>query len=449
MKRVLFSTLGMTDPMKNDYDGPLLHILRHYMPGKVYLFMTKRICELADIDNRYRIYIQRLSEKIGFDCEVVELRYEEIDNPQQFDIFYPLFEKELTKIHQMNPECQILINLSSGTPQMKSACQLISLTTPFPVHSIQVTTPHERENYGPINFDLEHTWENNLDNHPELEIKNRCVEVESKNLRYLFLREAALSHIKAYEYGAALSVLSTVKEFIPVSVLNLLQAAWHRKNMELIKATQLAEASGFDLFPVKSANVLEIFEYLLLLKLQQQKGDLLSFVRGISPALTRLFEALLQEKCRRKIKVRYCVEFGKRGSDHWKLLREKLASDKDLLSHYDSEFNGNFRDSDLSAAALLPMITYDFGPKGLRDSVVVERAVKMREVEEQLRNPAAHSIRAITEEQFMEKTGISSRKLMDYLIWMFEYTYPKYIPQGENPWESYEKMNNEIISRLK
>ena len=42
MKRVLFSTLGMTDPIKNDFDGPLLHILRYYQPEKVYLFMTKR-----------------------------------------------------------------------------------------------------------------------------------------------------------------------------------------------------------------------------------------------------------------------------------------------------------------------------------------------------------------------------------------------------------------------
>ena len=31
---------------------------------------------------------------------------------------------------------------------MKSACQLVALTAPFPVLPIQVTTPNERENYG-------------------------------------------------------------------------------------------------------------------------------------------------------------------------------------------------------------------------------------------------------------------------------------------------------------
>ena len=63
MCKVLFSTLGMTDPIKNDYDGPLLHIMRHYRPQRVYLFMTKRICELADKDDRYRVQVVRLCEE--------------------------------------------------------------------------------------------------------------------------------------------------------------------------------------------------------------------------------------------------------------------------------------------------------------------------------------------------------------------------------------------------
>jgi hypothetical protein len=95
MPKVLFSTLGMTDPIKNDHDGPFLHILRHYKPRKAYLFMTKRVCELADLDDRYRLQTIKLCEKEGFNCEIIELRHEEIDNPQQFDIFYPIFEKDL------------------------------------------------------------------------------------------------------------------------------------------------------------------------------------------------------------------------------------------------------------------------------------------------------------------------------------------------------------------
>ena len=323
MRRVLFSTLGMTDPIKNDYDGPFLHIMRYYKPQKVYLFMTQRVCELADQDDRYRIHASKLCKQEGFNCEIIELRYEDIDNPQEFDIFYPIFEKELINIHSKNADCQILINLSSGTPQMKSACHLLAITTPFPVVPIQVTTPNERENYGSPDYDLEKSWKNNLDNHPELEPKNRAKQVESENLRFLFLREAAISNINAYNYTAAFNILTAVKEFISEDVMRLLRAAQHRKNMELKEAERESKLAKYDLFPMKSSDVKELFEYLLLLGLQQKSGQLMDFVRGISPALSRLFEYFLQEKCRRKVKRDYCVQ-SSLDPDHWKIKRNKL-----------------------------------------------------------------------------------------------------------------------------
>ena len=61
--------------------------------------------------------INRLCRQEDFPCEIIELRYEEIDNPQLFDIFYPIFEKELIAIYEANPGSQILVNLSSGTPR--------------------------------------------------------------------------------------------------------------------------------------------------------------------------------------------------------------------------------------------------------------------------------------------------------------------------------------------
>ena len=42
-ERVLLSPLGKTDPVRESFDGPMLHIVRHLRPSKVYLFMTKEI----------------------------------------------------------------------------------------------------------------------------------------------------------------------------------------------------------------------------------------------------------------------------------------------------------------------------------------------------------------------------------------------------------------------
>jgi len=439
----------MTDPIRYDFDGPLLHILRYYQPEKVYLFMTKRVCELADLDDRYRKSINRLCREKDFSCEIIELRYDEIDNPQLFDIFYPIFEKELIAIYEANPGNQILVNLSSGTPQMKSACQLVSLTAPFPVLPIQVTTPNERENYGVSNFELETFWQNNIDNHAELGSKNRCLEVESNNLRYLFLREAAISHIQSYDYHAALDVLKTIRTFVSEDALNLLKAAKHRKSMELKQALILAEKADFDLFPIKASDVIELFEYLLRLSLQQKTGELIEFVRGISPALTSLFESFLKVKCQRKVIQDYCYETPKE-SGCYKLSRDKLQREKDLLEHYDKEFGRPYRDNYLSCVTLLPMITFDCGPQGKNSNAdIVQRAREMRAVEENIRNYAAHIIGEVTEEQFIKKAGITSAKLLQYMFWMFKYTFPQYFHDGDDVWNSYDKMNGEIIRRLK
>lgn len=452
MPKVLFSTLGMTDPIKNDHDGPFLHILRRYKPRKAYLFMTKRVCELADLDDRYRLQAAKLCAKEGFSCEIIELRHEEIENPQQFDLFYPIFEKDLVDIYNDNPGCRILLNLSSGTPQMKSTCHLISLTTPFPVMPVQVTTPNEKENYGSPDYDLEKSWENNLDNHPDLEPKNRAHQVEVENLRFQFLREAALSNVEAYNYTAALNILNGVRGFVPDNVMYLLRAARHRKNMELNEAERVSKLVSYVLSPIKfgSAEEKEIFEYLLLLDLQQKTGQLMDFTRGISPALSRLFELFLEKKCRRRVRRDYCkCVFG--DPNRWKIMRFRLEkNDPALLAFYDRSFPTPFKDGDLSCASLLPMVEFDCGADGRHPNPdILKKAKVMRCVEDKIRNRAAHSITAIKEEQFGQAAGISSKKLLDWMRGLFKYTCASYFQSRPDAWDSYNEMNAEIARRLK
>ncbi|HZK43628.1 MAG TPA: hypothetical protein VFC73_05000 [Syntrophomonadaceae bacterium] len=449
MSKILFSTLGMTDPIKNDYDGPLLHIMRKYKPEQVYLFMTKRICELADEDDRYRLQIEYLCAKEEFTCEIIERRYEDIDNPQEYDIFYPIFEEELNHIHLNNPKAQILINLSSGTPQMKSTCHLLALTAPFPIIPLQVTTPNEGENYGSPDYDIQETWDNNMDNHTDLGIKNRTSQVNAENLRFLISREAAISNIKAYNYTAALEIIMSVEEFVSPNIIILLNAAVYRKNMQLREAEREVRLTEFNLFPIKSGDAKELFEYLLILGLQQKTGQLIDFVRGISPALSRLFEAFLEEKCNRKVKEDYCTR-SYTDPNHWRLKRDKIrAKDPELLRYYDSKYDNAFRDSDISCSSLLPMIEYDCGAGGSSpNEAVIMRVQKMRAVEKNLRNPAAHNITAVKEEQFVKLASISSERLLTDMQWLFRLTYSRYFPREGDLWESYEIMNAKIIELL-
>ena len=67
--------------------------------------------------------------------------------------------------------------------------------------------------------------------------------------------------------------------------------------MELRQAQVLANRVDYDLFPIKSSDVIDLFEYLLRLSLQQ-KREVIEFVRGISPLL-RVCLRIFKSKCQR------------------------------------------------------------------------------------------------------------------------------------------------------
>ena len=54
MKQILFSCVGTSDPVRGEHDGPMLHILRHYRPESVYIFVTPEIRQLDSGDKRIK-----------------------------------------------------------------------------------------------------------------------------------------------------------------------------------------------------------------------------------------------------------------------------------------------------------------------------------------------------------------------------------------------------------
>lgn len=43
MPDILFTCAGTTDPVRGGHDGGILHVVRHYRPEKVYLFLSKEM----------------------------------------------------------------------------------------------------------------------------------------------------------------------------------------------------------------------------------------------------------------------------------------------------------------------------------------------------------------------------------------------------------------------
>lgn len=52
-KKILFSPVGNTDPIRYNKDGSMLHICRVYKPDVVYLYLSQEMAENQKKDGRY------------------------------------------------------------------------------------------------------------------------------------------------------------------------------------------------------------------------------------------------------------------------------------------------------------------------------------------------------------------------------------------------------------
>lgn len=435
---VLFSPIGLTDPTKSEYDGPFLHILRHYKPTKVYIFLTKETKAFDDGDNRYEI----MAKKLLPSCEVVKLDYSHIEKANSFLTFDEPFEREIKKIKADNPDCEILVNITSGTAQMEATLYLLSAVLPFPVTAIQVSTwqnSSNRDSNRPV-YNIEAEWGNLMDNESDESIKSRCIPVIPENVRKRIIIENMISLISNYDYFGALRIMESSKDLFSQEFIHFLEAAAYRIALNIKKAEQelrLANIPKGDIFCIETSGVCEVFEYILCLQIKAKRNELADFSRGISPVLTDLFEDYLEKGLNKHVAL-WCVE--KRGVK--KLIIEKLPDN--LKEYMNSKYQFGFNDSPVAASNLLEIIT--FYNSGNRNSEVMKIAKNLRDFEENVRNIASHEIVGITEEFLKAKTNMTSEQVLKALYKMFDFAFKT---SKKDMWDSYEKMNEKLIGYLK
>lgn len=220
MSYILFSPVGTTDPITQNHDGALLHISRQYRPEAVYLFYTAEMMSYREKDHRYAQSLKALGESLHHSFEIHEILRPELVEVQRFDDFYRDFRSILQKIHEEHPEAQILLNVSSGTPAIKSALQTIAALSQGIYLPIQVSSPNKKSNpkvESLKDYCIEDEWILNLDN--EDNAQNRTAISSSLNLIGEIRREIAKEHIKVFDYTAALAVAKEIADISPDALL--------------------------------------------------------------------------------------------------------------------------------------------------------------------------------------------------------------------------------------
>lgn len=429
---VLFSPIGKSDPTRDNYDGAFLHILRHYEPQKAYLYMTKEICGYDELDNRY----EAMASKLLPDCGIAKIKYPDVDRPNDFEYFHKPFKKEIEKIRKENPDAGILVNMSSGTPQMKAALYMLCTLEKEPIKPIQVNTPALKGNMSkPVdeNYNIEDEWETLLDNEPGS--LNRCVEVKVENAWALVTKEIIKDQIRTYDYGGAAMTAKQAKSVLGSRLVSLLEIGNARLDLSIRNAEKLAREAGYDFSKVINNSAKTMYEYLLYLGIKAKRGEFADFTRGVSPVITDLFEAFLERKSGADLSSYSILEGSMR-----KLVRSKMTPE--ILEYYDSSFPDKYRDSYFSGAVLLPLIEFMEG----KGSDVSEKAGNIAGFEKVARNIAAHEIEEISERWLVKKTGMKAVDMLNHLKWMFEEIFPEY--KEVNIWSAYNDLNKEIEREL-
>ena len=439
--RILFTPAGDTDPVRGFRDGAMLHILRHYHTDKAIVFLTK---DMEEKENAMHCYTEGI-RSVSPDCDIVFI-HSGITEPQDFEkltIIQTEFDKAFNA--KENADAEWLLNISSGTPQIKSVMALLSLDYPQ-AKAIQVASPEGKSNRGnnPCSTaeELMEMLECNEDNEPDA--PNRTSEPPLLLLKKHGLELQVVSLVKHYEYGGALQIVRLNRMLFSDVAKKLLEHAALRKDLMWREASKIISSYNGNTL-IESPD--DFSEYFQVLEMCQRKKQLPEFIIKLSPVLTDLgYYYLKKIKC---FTLSDCgfYKTGKKGSNiYFIVTRSKMEQNyPGILSFIETQLRGQLRDGPLYFNLILLLCNYFENHELNHDAkhkMISHYFLQLRDVEEKIRNPIAHSITNQTEKEIKDATGLNSRDILNRLHEVIK------LIRGKDIQWSYDRLNNFIEDSL-
>lgn len=205
--RILISAVGDTDPFRNFHDGALIHIARKYRPEKVILIFSEHTAKKQG-------NIEKALFSIAPDYKPEVKTHDSIISDNEVHIFDVMFQRFSDILQEYyTKEDEFILNLSSATPQIKSALFVINRLNGINVKAVQVSSPEHasNENIGHDNDeDIDELIEVNEDN--KVNFIDRTIEDNAEKFNQALLKKTARDFIEKFDYRAALDILNQLTD---------------------------------------------------------------------------------------------------------------------------------------------------------------------------------------------------------------------------------------------
>ena len=200
--KILISAVGTTDPISNNHDAALLHIARNYRPDKIVLVYSQEMMVKQDLINKVLLSIEGYNPIIEIDSTILNN-----DEVFLFDKMYEVMGQIVQKY--TNDDNEIILNLSSGTPQIISALFALNRINDYNTQAIQVATPKKGANkeYKDLtDSEIDALIVENQDN--SLDFVDRSIKDKSEKFTQALVKRHLRSLIASFDYQAAEAIIN-------------------------------------------------------------------------------------------------------------------------------------------------------------------------------------------------------------------------------------------------
>lgn len=444
MGSLLISFVGDTDPFRGSHEGSLLHIVKQYKPQNCIVIFSQSMKdkELKDqaIRKSLEFYLKRLHpEKTMKYTEVIAPETLEVDNfsaegcriqflftdeleVQIFDRINNLSEKIFALLLARNFPEKVLLNVSSGTPQMKQSLSILGVyyKSLLDTYIVQVDSPARKSN---SETPHDKTFsEADLETYFELEdaASNRCSEPDLFYVQRIFAKRKLQSLIERYDYVGAEKVIEENKylpDFIDEKTKALIKHWSLRSQYKYQEADRCINDPETlkNLRPVQTSDTRQLFEFFLTMQINANNQSWSTYILQISPYATNLLLYYLEKKYPQQMN-KILINDKSRGKQiNAKYLR-KNETELEKKMYPDNQFS-NKTTMDISLRILLIVFEYYKGKE--TEPAVLNIYNKMniaRDIETNIRNVVAHQMFTLEDSVVKEKTGKSLKEIHKFII---------------------------------